>query len=49
MNNPIEPSAAIREIAHNVREMFIALVAEGFSEQQALVIIATMLKSGGGE
>lgn len=49
MNVPIEPSADARALAHTFREMFIALTSEGFSERQALYIIAEMLKSQGGD
>lgn len=48
-NAPIEPSADMRELAHNLREMFIALVAEGFSETQALTIIGHALAPRGHE
>jgi hypothetical protein len=38
-----EPSADIRLLASVLRQMFVALVAEGFSERQALVIIGQAL------
>jgi hypothetical protein len=41
--NPVEPAADVREAAHKVREIYVALVAEGFTEQQALVIIGNIL------
>ena len=39
MNSPTEPSADMRAMAHTFREMFVALRAEGFNEQQALAVI----------
>jgi hypothetical protein len=38
-----EPSAALREAARAVREIFVALVNEGFTEQQALIIVGQVL------
>lgn len=38
-----EPSADLREAARAVRQTFVALVNEGFSEQQALVIVGHIL------
>lgn len=51
---PVEPSAAARIAAHNLREMFVGLINEGFSESQALHILGVMLAStiqahGGGD
>ena len=43
---PVEPSADMREMAHHVREMFVALVGEGFTENQALVIVGQILSAG---
>lgn len=42
-NNAREASADLRVFAKQAREMFLALVDEGFSEQQALVIIGQMM------
>lgn len=41
---PREPSSDLRQAASGLHQMFVALVAEGFSEDQALVIIGHMLK-----
>jgi hypothetical protein len=49
MGVPIEPSADSRALAHAFREMFIALTSEGFTERQALQIIAEMMRMQGGE
>lgn len=48
MNGPIkiEPSAEQRAAAKSVRQMFVALVDEGFTEPQALVIIGHVLSGG---
>lgn len=42
-NFDVEPSADTREAAHGVREMFVALVMEGFTENQALIIVGQIL------
>jgi hypothetical protein len=47
-NAPQEPTAAISEAASAVRQMFIALVNEGFTEHQALVIIGQILAANTG-
>lgn len=44
--NPVEPSADLRTVAHTLRETFVALTAEGFTDQQALVIIGQILAAG---
>jgi len=43
-NGPREPSADLRQAAGALREMFIALCNEGFSEAQALAIIGNILR-----
>lgn len=47
----VEPSAEIRNAAHMVREMYVALLMEGFTEAQALQIIGYSLSgsAGGGK
>jgi len=40
---PVEPSAAVRQSAKAIHEVFIALANEGFTEAQALHIIGVML------
>lgn len=47
-NGPVEPSAAVREGAHGIREIFIALTMEGFTEKQALIIVGQMLAASFG-
>ena len=42
-NGPREPSADQRMAAAQLYGMFLALQAEGFSEQQALVILGQVL------
>jgi hypothetical protein len=44
-NDAVEPSAAMRAGAHSIREIFIALTMEGFSEKQALVIVGQMMSA----
>lgn len=48
MNHPTEPAAELREAASALWQTYIALTSEGFSEQQALVIIGQILASQGG-
>lgn len=53
MNHPTEPNAALRGMASGLWQTFIALTQEGFSEQQALIIIgqiiaATMMRGDDG-
>jgi len=43
-----EPSADLRHLASVLRQTYIALTNEGFSEAQALSIIAGMLAKNGG-
>lgn len=42
-NGPIEPSADIRAAAHSAREIYLALIYEEFTEQEALVIVCKIL------
>jgi hypothetical protein len=46
-----EPSADMRQFASAMHQMFIALTWEGFSEQQALIVIGQVLaaSAGGGQ
>lgn len=48
MGIPMEPSADLRAMANQLRQMFVALVSEGFSEQQALVVVGLILAAQGG-
>jgi len=45
---PLEPSADHREFAYMCRQMFIALVSQGFTEAQALAVIGHMIAGGQG-
>jgi hypothetical protein len=42
-NGPREPSAQLRTAAAQMRDLFIALTNEGFTEIQALRILGSML------
>lgn len=42
---PIEPSADLRTFANQMRQMFVALVAEGFTRDEALVVIGHVISS----
>lgn len=43
-----EPSAALRQAAAGLWQMFVALTNEGFNEGQALVIIGQVLAANSG-
>lgn len=45
-NGPQEPNAEARIGAANLRQIYLALTAEDFTEQQALTIIASMMIAG---
>lgn len=45
-NGPMEPSADLRASANQLRQMFVALTTEGFTSNEALVIIGTILAAG---
>lgn len=47
-NGPVEPSSDARQMAKAVRDVFLALLAEGFNEKQALIIIGQMMAAGQG-
>lgn len=40
---PEEASAGMRVLARTLRDMYVALTAEGFTEQQALNMVGTAL------
>ncbi len=43
MNSPTEPAADLRRLASALWQIFVALQSEGFSEQQALVVVGQIL------
>ncbi|MEU8136592.1 hypothetical protein [Streptodolium elevatio] len=43
---PTEPAADLRQMASQLRQMFVALMNEGFTEKQALVIIGQCIAAG---
>lgn len=47
-NGPIEPTADAREFAKACHQIFVALTLEGFTEQQALIIIGQMIAANQG-
>ena len=47
-NGPIEPSADLRQLASILRQTYLALVQEGFTQQEALTIIGQILAANGG-
>lgn len=47
-NGPIEPAADMRQASNHLRQWFIALTAEGFTERQALAIIGALLAASSG-
>lgn len=48
MTSPMEPSADLRQAANMLRQTFVALCAEGFTKQEALVIIGQILAANPG-
>jgi hypothetical protein len=42
----VEPSSDMRQAAHQLREMYVALKAEGFSDKQALTIVGQAIGAG---
>jgi hypothetical protein len=42
---PCEPSADLRQMASAMRQMFVALTNEGFTERQSLTIIGHLLSA----
>lgn len=47
-NGPIEPAAELRQLASAVRQTYLALVQEGFTEAEALKIVGMILAANGG-
>ena len=48
-NGPIEPSADLRQLASALRQTYLALTQEGFTEQEALTIIGQILVANAGQ
>lgn len=48
-NVPIEPSAEMRMFAHTTREMYLALLAEGFTEREAFNIVGVTIAASFGQ
>ena len=46
---PTEPSADMRNIASTLWQMYVALTAEGFSDQQALHVIGVTIAANSGK
>lgn len=47
-NGPVEPSADLRQLASMLHQTYVALIAEGFNESQALTIIGKILAASVG-
>jgi hypothetical protein len=47
VSGPVEPSADKRQAAHELREIYVALLAEGFTERESVAIIGQILAAGG--
>lgn len=45
----IEPTADHRSAALNMRQLYVALCDEGFTDAQALALVGTMLRSAVGD
>lgn len=50
-SGPVEPSADLRDLASILRQTYVALVEEGFTEDESLKVIGQLLvaNSRGGE
>ncbi len=48
MTSPIEPSADLRQMASATHQIYIALTNEGFTEQQALIIVGQIISASSG-
>lgn len=44
MNGPVEPHADIRQATAVSFQVYVALVEQGFTEQQALYLVAQMVR-----
>lgn len=44
---PVEPSSDRRQMARELRQMFVAYVEQGFTEEQSMDLIAAIIKSHG--
>lgn len=44
MTIPVEPRAATRQVAKDLYGMYVALQAEGFTAQEALHLVAEMVR-----
>jgi hypothetical protein len=42
-NGPVEPAADLRQMANMLRQTYVALTQEGFSSQEALVVIGQII------
>lgn len=50
MSQPkMEPNADMRSIANTMRQMYVALLDEGFTEQQALVLLGQTITASIGK
>lgn len=49
MTPPMEPAAELRQMANAVRQLFIALINEGFTEGQALTIVGQVIIANSGK
>lgn len=45
----VEPSAEIRQAAHITRELYLALLQENFTEEQALRVVGYAISGGQGK
>lgn len=47
-NAPVEPAAEKRQIAYELRQMYVALKQEGFTKAEALAVIGHILAAASG-
>jgi len=48
-NGPVEPSADMRQLARACRDMYDALLLEGFDERQALTMLGYVIGANRGQ
>lgn len=48
MNGPIEPRADLRAAANDLRQLYLSLIQEDFSESEALTLIGHILAASRG-
>ncbi len=45
INGPMEPAANYRQVANQLRQIYVALLEEDFTETEALIIIGQVISA----